>query len=71
MTEFLALVALLFVLHAAVLLAGTRVGAPHPWLRNSFRHDFFRPADPLADLSGNRDAELGRLLAESHRAPHH
>ncbi|MDV7244223.1 MULTISPECIES: hypothetical protein [Rhodococcus] len=71
MTEFLALVALLVALNAAVMFAGKRLGTPRPWLRRSFRDNFFRPADPPADQSDGHDAELGRLLAESHRAPHH
>ncbi|WP_043824203.1 hypothetical protein [Rhodococcus opacus] len=70
MTEFLVLVALLLVLQAAVTYAGRHLGPLHPRLRNGYRDNFFRPADPLADLSRDRDAELGRLLAETHRAPH-
>ncbi|MFE5709154.1 hypothetical protein [Rhodococcus koreensis] len=70
MTEFLVLVALLLVLQAAVTYAGRHLGPLHPRLRNSYRDNFFRPADPLADLSHDRDAELGRLLAATHRAPH-
>ncbi|MGW5153347.1 hypothetical protein [Rhodococcus koreensis] len=70
MTEFLVLVALLLVLQAAVTYAGRHLGPLHPRLRNSYRDNFFRPADPLADLSHDRDAELGRLFAETHRAPH-
>lgn len=70
MTEFLVLVALLLVLQAAVTYAGRHLGPLHPRLRNSYRDNFFRPADPLTDLSRDRDTQLGRLLAETHRAPH-
>lgn len=70
MTEFLVLVALLLVLHTAVMYAGRHLGPLHPRLRKSYRDNFFRPADPMTDLSYDRDADLGRLLAETHRAPH-
>jgi hypothetical protein len=70
MTEFLALVALVLVLHAVVMYAGRHLGPLHPRFRNGFRDNFFRPADPMTDLSHDRDAALGRLLAETHRAPH-